>query len=245
MLSAGKAEMSSKPKLKIIYEDRSILVCIKPAGIPVQTPNPGAADMVSLLKKHRAENGEDLYIGMVHRLDQPVEGVIAFAKKKEAAAALSRQVAERRMEKYYLAAAVGKFGQEEGTLEDWLARDGRENLSHVASPDEKDAKRARLSYRVREYDAGKNVSLVEVKLETGRHHQIRVQLAAAGHPLQGDRKYNPQPGGGNVALCACRLSLDHPSTGRRMTFSAAPENPYFKDFAAVKNLATASEIVYD
>ena len=235
----------NKLNLKIIYEDQVLLVCTKPAGIPVQTPNPGAADMVSLLKNYRAEKGEDPYIGMVHRLDQPVEGVIAFAKTKEAAADLSRQVAERRMDKYYLAAAVGKFVQEEGTLEDWLVRDGRKNLSHVASPDEKDAKKARLSYRVMEYDAVKNVSLVEVKLDTGRHHQIRVQLAEAGHPLQGDRKYNPQPGGGNVALCACRLSLYHPSTGRRMTFSAAPENPYFRDFAAVKNLATAPEIVYD
>ena len=218
----------------ILYEDGALIVYHKPAGIPVQTAKMGQQDLVSFLKNHRVRSKEEPYIGIVHRIDQPVEGLIAFAKTKEAAADLSSQIAERTTEKIYLAAADGVLEKRDGTLTDYLVRDGRNNVSRTAERGEKNAKYARLFYETAEYDPVKDASLLKVKLDTGRHHQIRVQFAACGHPLLGDRKYNPKPQQGNVALCACRISFDHPVTGKRMTFRTKPENPYFADFVLLK-----------
>ena len=217
-------------KPEIIFEDKDMLVCRKPVGIAVQTPKAGQQDMVSILKNYRAFKKEDAYIGTIHRLDQPVEGVMVFAKTKAAAANLSKQVAHKLADKYYLAVAAGKFEQTEGVLEHDLVRDGRTNLSHVAVPGEKDVKHARLSYRILEYQEATDASLVEIKLETGRHHQIRVQMAAIGHPLVGDRKYNPGADRGNVALCSYKIAVVHPTTGKRMEFDVKPENPFFAAF---------------
>lgn len=217
-------------KPEIIFEDKDILVCRKPVGIAVQTPKAGQQDMVSILKNYRASQKEDVYIGTVHRLDQPVEGVMVFAKTKAAAASLSKQVANKRADKYYLAVAAGKFEQTEGVLEHDLVRDGRTNLSHVALPGEEGAKHARLSYQILEYDEASDASLVKIKLDTGRHHQIRVQMSAIGHPLVGDRKYNPKADQGNVALCSYKIAVEHPSTGKKMAFEVQPENPFFAPF---------------
>ena len=176
-------------KLEILFEDTHIIVCRKPAGVATQSARAGQQDMVSLIKNQRARQKEEPYVGLIHRLDQPVEGVMVFAKDKQAAAKLSKQVSERGMDKFYLAVAKGKFEQEAGTLEHFLVKDGRTNLSRVAKKDEPEAKRASLSYQVMEYNEEKDASLVKIKLDTGRHHQIRVQMAAVGHPLLGDLKY--------------------------------------------------------
>lgn len=221
--------------ISIIYEDRDIIVCQKQCGIAVQTPRIGQQDMVSILKNYRVSKKEEPYIGIIHRLDQPVEGVMVFAKTKAAAASLSKQIAQRTTDKYYLAVVQGKFAEQQGVLEHDLVRDGRNNLSHVAKPGEKDAKHARLSYEVLEYQPEADESLVRIHLDTGRHHQIRVQMAAIGHPLVGDRKYNPQAQRirGNVALCSCEIAFTHPSTGKREYFRIVPSNPFFGQFANI------------
>ena len=218
--------------IKIIYEDKDIIVCQKVAGIAVQTPRIGQQDMVSILKNYRVSRNEEPYIGIIHRLDQPVEGVMVFAKTKAAAASLSGQIAQRTTDKYYLAVAEGKFAEKKGVLEHDLVRDGKNNLSHVAKPGEKDAKHARLCYEVLEYQPESDESLVRIHLDTGRHHQIRVQMAAVGHPLAGDQKYNPQAQRThrNVALCSCEIAFDHPRTGKRERFQIVPSNPFFSQF---------------
>lgn len=214
---------------QILYEDEELLVCYKPAGIAVQTPRASEEDMVSLLKKYRVQCRELPYIGLVHRLDQPVEGVMVFAKTKEAAAALGRQMRERKFEKRYYAVVCGRLPERKGVLIDYLLRDGRNNISKVVPAHTKDAKKAVLYYDVlAEYEEPAR-TLVQVHLETGRHHQIRVQLAHAGCPLVGDRKYNPGEAAneGNVALCSGRIAFRHPKTGKALSYQVTPKGETF------------------
>ena len=191
----------------IIYEDEDIIVCKKPAGVATQTRRIGQADMESLLKNYRASKGELPYIGVVHRLDQPVEGVMVFAKNKEAAADLSRQIKTKLADKYYYAMTDGVPEKKKGTLE-------------VVERGTPQAKHASLSYEVVEQD-GKH-AVLRIKLDTGRHHQIRVQLAHAGMPIVGDKKYNFKeniaPSGGQLALCSFKIAFRHPKTHRKLEF---------------------------
>lgn len=231
---------------EIIYEDRDLIVCRKAAGIPTQTPKIGVKDMVSILKGYRSKKGEPPYIGLIHRLDQPVEGVMVFAKTKEAAAELSRQVAGRGMDKDYLAVVKGSFSEPAGEMQDYLVRDGRNNISHVAAENDPKAKKAVLSYKVLAEAREGGYSLVRIRLHTGRHHQIRVQMAHLGCPLVGDRKYGAvqscrttpgkdippastppasQTPEGPLRLCAYRLEFRHPVSGEKMTFMLE-ENPW-------------------
>ena len=221
-------------EFQIIYEDRQLIVCQKPAGIPVQSARAGTKDMVSMLKNYRKEhertNGEP-YIGLVHRLDQPVQGLIVFAKTKQAAASLSAQAADGRMKKHYRAVVCGQPPRQEGVLEDYLLKDARTNTSRIVPEGTKGAKRARLSYRLLEQKGG--YALVQVELMTGRHHQIRVQMAGADMPLTGDRKYHENeeaPLGPNVALAACRLAFTHPVSKKEIVFEIEPQGPAFDNF---------------
>lgn len=211
-------------QLQIMEEDRDIIVCCKPAGIPVQTARAGQQDMESLLKNHRVRLGEPPEIYVVHRLDQPVAGVMVFAKNRRAAEALGKQFREKTVDKVYHAWVEGRPKPREGRLTDYLLRDGKTNTSRVVSSDVKGARRAVLRYRVLEQQDGPaegpredsdrpGQSLVEIRLETGRHHQIRVQLAHAGHPLVGDRKYNPNCGEEYlpIRLCSVQLAFVHPT----------------------------------
>lgn len=174
--------------INILYEDEEVIVCEKPAGVAAQTRRLGQADMESLLKNYRAAKGEPPYIGVVHRLDQPVRGVMVFAKTKEAAADLSRQVQTKMADKFYYAVTDGVPEQKKGTLEDYLLRDGKTNTSKVVSKSTEGAKSARLDYEVTAQN--KTNAILRIRLDTGRHHQIRVQLANAGIPIVGDAKYN-------------------------------------------------------
>lgn len=215
-------------KLQVIYEDAEIVVCHKAAGIPVQTPKPGQQDMVSLLRNYFAGKKEPSDIFLIHRLDQPVEGIMVFARTRKAAAELSRQVKEKSMDKYYLAVIQGIPSQQSGILEHYLLRDGRSNTSRVTAKETPGAKKAVLSYEVKE--VFQENALVQIKLETGRHHQIRVQMAEIGHPLVGDKKYNPQcraeyqP----IGLCSVKTAFRHPKTGKNMEFSVIPEGMVFE-----------------
>lgn len=223
----------------ILYEDASVLVLHKPAGIPVQTASVGRQDLVSLLKNYRAAKGEQPYIGVVHRLDQPVEGVLVFAKTPQAAASLSRQIGTADFGKHYCAVVCNITGgqlvpQQETELTDYLCKDGRKNCSSVTEQGAPGAKKAQLRYSVR--SVKDQYALVAVTLLTGRHHQIRVQMAHAGLPLVADKKYAPSQtlpewADRNVALCSVSVAFLHPDSGKRMEFLTEPENRTFQIFS--------------
>lgn len=217
-------------KSDILYEDSEIIVCRKESGIAIQTGKTGCKDMVSLLRNYFAQKKENTEIFIVHRLDQPVEGVMVFARTNKAAAKLSRQIQERSFDKYYLAVAEGKFESRCGILEDYLLRNGKTNLSGVVSKESKGGKYSKLSYEVLE--TRETVSLVKIKLDTGRHHQIRVQMAQAGHPLVGDKKYNPDCKAGflPIGLCSVKLSFSHPMTEETNSFYVKPKGIAFEKF---------------
>ena len=215
--------------LNIIFEDEHILVVKKDAGIPVQAGRMRIMDLQGLIKNElykRNRGGGEPYLGLVHRLDQPVEGVMVFAKTPAAAADLSKQVTDGRMKKHYLALLCGKPTAETGTLVDYLLKDGRTNTSSVVAKGVRDAKRSELNYKV--LKSGETTTLIEVELLTGRHHQIRVQMANAGWPLYGDTKYNPKfqdvTEHVQTALCAYKLSFVHPKTKKVMEFCIKPDN---------------------
>jgi 23S rRNA pseudouridine1911/1915/1917 synthase len=219
--------------LKILFEDEQIMVVKKDAGIPVQAGKLRMMDLQGLIKNElykRNRKGGEPYLGLIHRLDQPVEGVMVFAKTPFAAGSLSEQVTDGRMKKHYLALLCGKPETDEGTLVDYLVKDGRTNTSSVAKTGEKDAKRSELNYKV--LKRNDETTLVEVELITGRHHQIRVQMSNAGWPLYGDTKYNPafQETKEHVqtALCAYQLSFVHPKSKKVMEFSIEPDNSMLK-----------------
>ncbi len=219
-------------KTEIIMEDAQIIVCRKPAGIAVQTGQIGQQDVLGELK----HDGKRPYIGVIHRLDQPVEGLLVFAKTKAAAANLNRQMAENKMVKKYAAAVVGAGLPEAETLVDFLKKDARANRSFVVKktgqPDAS-AKRAKLSYRVMSRE--NEVALIEVVLATGRHHQIRVQMAHRGSPLLGDCKYgndtsvmlSEKYNVKQTALSAFWLEFFHPATGEKIACSIVPEGSIF------------------
>jgi 23S rRNA pseudouridine1911/1915/1917 synthase len=273
-------------KSRILYEDDNIIVVHKPAGIATQTARVGQRDMVSevtgyLADKEKSARGKLPYVGLVHRLDQPVEGILVFAKDRQSAAALGRQVAEdsvqhldstpaevlkqtgTKMEKRYLAVVCGEQFPDEGELLDYLLKDGKTNTSRTVPKEVKGAKEARLSYRIlRRLDAeqvvqaaekthqpvgmaetaggsSRQLALAEIHLQTGRHHQIRVQMSQAGMSLLGDHKYadeaaiviSGQLKVKEIALCASYLSFTHPVSGERMQFEITPEGKSFHIFS--------------
>lgn len=219
--------------LNIIFEDEYLMVVKKDAGIPVQAGKLRMMDLQGLIKNElyrRNRKGGEPYLGIVHRLDQPVEGVMVFAKTPFAAGNLSEQVTDGRMKKHYLALLCGKPAEDSGKLVDYLLKDGRTNTSSVVDVNTKDGKRSELNYQVLE--RREDTTLVEVELLTGRHHQIRVQMANAGWPLYGDTKYNPkfQETAEHVqtALCSYKLSFVHPKTKKQMNFCIEPDNSLLK-----------------
>ena len=219
----------------ILYEDKEILVCRKTAGMPVQAAKIGTMDMESALKNYLAQKtpGKIPYLGVVHRLDQPVEGILVFAKTSEAAGNLSKQMMAGGAGKYYLAVTEGKAKSSEGILTDYLKKNGKANMSQVVSANTPGAKKAILHYKVLDQQEinGKSRTLLKIRLETGRHHQIRVQLSHEGLPLLGDRKYNPEDSSGlPLGLCSCHLVFRHPVTGKKLEFQVTPKGECFAGF---------------
>lgn len=207
----------------ILYEDSDIIVVEKPAGIPVQTRSITQKDVVSELKNHLSvKNGNKPYIGIIHRLDQPVRGILVFALNEKAAGSLSRQIAGGGFDKRYHATVEGIIDSKNRTvLEDYLIKTG-ENKAKVADKSMKGARKAVLEYTVIDTDPEKHLTRLDIRLMTGRFHQIRAQLSNAGHPIKGDIKYGAVPDndltGGTISLCAYHLGFDHPCTGERMIF---------------------------
>lgn len=228
----------------IVYEDNQILVVFKPAGIATQTSRIGQQDMVSELKNYLAgkdKNNREPYLGLVHRLDQPVSGLLVFAKTKSAAASLSHQIDNGQMRKYYYAIVLGRPKEQTDVLVDYLYKDGRTNKSFVVEKSFPEAKKASLEYRSMKtlvaLEDNVEATLLEIKLLTGRHHQIRVQLSNAGMPILGDGKYGSidskdfsSKACRGLALCAHRLCFRHPITGKELTFERDPEDEIYEAF---------------
>ena len=214
-------------KLKIIYEDNHIIVVEKKPNIPSQSDKTGDIDMLTLVKQYIKEKYNkpgNVYVGLVHRLDRPVGGLMVFAKTSKAASRLSNQVREKTIKKQYLAVVDGKFKENKGMLENYLYKDERNNVSKVVDKNKKGAKLAKLDYEVLGYKPDKNLSLVKIDLHTGRHHQIRVQLSNFGHSIFGDQKYGTRGKGKQIALWAYNLQIEHPVSKEKMNFKLLPEN---------------------
>ena len=200
--------------IAILYEDRHLVVCVKPAGVLSQ--DAGENSLPGLL---RAQLGTD-YVGVVHRLDREVGGVMVYAKTPGAAAALSRSVQERTLEKTYLAVLRGIPEASTGTLEDLLFHDQNRNKTYVVDRVRKGVRDARMDYKVLE-TAGER-TLVRIRLHSGRTHQIRVQFASRRLPLVGDGKYGGKEPGIPLGLWSRQLRFPHPATGKLLTFAQIP-----------------------
>ena len=214
-------------ELKVLYEDNHIIVVRKDPNIPSQADKTEDLDMLTIIKNYITEKYNkpgNVYLGLIHRLDRPVGGLMVFAKTSKAASRLSNQVREKIFKKKYLAVVDGKFNQANGSLEDYLYKDERNNMSKVVKPEKKNAKLAKLDYEVLVYNEVKDLSLVKVNLHTGRHHQIRVQLAHSGHSIFGDQKYGKRGKGKQIALWAYELTIQHPVSKEEMTFKCLPES---------------------
>jgi 23S rRNA pseudouridine1911/1915/1917 synthase len=213
-------------KLKVIYEDNHIIVVEKTPNIPSQADKTDDIDMLTIIKQYLKEKYNkpgNVYLGLVHRLDRPVGGVMVFAKTSKAASRLSEQVRNKTFKKEYLAVVDGKLESPKETLEDYLYKDERNNMSRVVKKEKKNSKLAKLDYEVLKYDSAKNLSLLKVNLHTGRHHQIRVQLSNFGHSIFGDQKYGTRGKGKQIALWAYKLEISHPVTGETLNFEDLPE----------------------
>lgn len=212
--------------IKVIYEDNHIIVVEKKPNIPSQSDKTEDPDMLTIIKQYikgKYRKPGNVYLGLIHRLDRPVGGVMIFAKTSKAAARLSEQVREKIFQKRYLAVVDGKLDKEAGILENYLYKDARNNISKVVSKEKKNSKLAKLDYKVLKYNEIKNLSLLEINLHTGRHHQIRVQLSNFGHSIFGDQKYGTRGTNKQIALWAYKLSIIHPITKEKMIFEDLPE----------------------
>lgn len=211
--------------LSIITENKNYIVIHKPAGMATQTARLGEKDLVSELNNHFHANNDKSSVSIINRLDQPVEGLVLVAKNEKAAATLSRQLSENKIEKYYTATVFGHLKAREGKLENYLVKDNKTNLSKVAGSNDRQAKKALLEYRVVSSD--ECTDTVDIHLITGRHHQIRVQFSYAGTPLVGDRKYGntdsmeygKSMGVRSVMLKAYKMSFFDPESGNKVTYT--------------------------
>ncbi len=224
--------MNLGKKYEVIYEDAKLLVCYKYPNIPVQTKRVGVMDLESMLRNERVKNGEASYIGIINRLDQPVEGLVLVGKDQKTVAFLTEQQQKHAIQKEYYAIVEGSLEKEEDSFIDYLEKDGRNNCSRVVDAANKKGKKAELSYRL--LKAGAEGSLIRVSLKTGRHHQIRVQMASHGHPLVGDQKYGRDAKKG-LCLCSCYLRFLHPDNKKEMEFEIQPKGERFQEFFRERN----------
>ena len=221
--------------LNILYEDQELIVVKKPVGMESQETHSFSPDLVSEIKKHihhLSTKKEEPYVGVIHRLDKPVGGIMVYAKTKEAASLLSRQVKENQMQKMYMAVVCGKPVDNVDNFVDYLLKDTGKNMSRIVEKGISGAKRAELRYQVVDtFKEEELLTLVKIWLITGRHHQIRVQFAGRGLPLWGDHRYNSKfAGQKSIALSACELSFLHPKTKKPLTFQMEPEGEIFQRF---------------
>ena len=209
-------------KLNILYEDNHIIVVVKPYNIPVQEDSSKDEDLLTMIKQYLKEKYNkpgNVYLGLVHRLDRPVGGVMVFAKTSKAASRLSEQIRNKFIEKRYMALVHGKT-KDHDTLKDYILKDENTFKSYI----DKLGKESILEYNLISYK--NNMSLIDINLLTGRHHQIRVQMSYHGYPIYGDQLYGIDEKGIQIHLWAYKLKFKHPIKDEIMEFNNYPE---FKD----------------
>ena len=214
----------------ILFEDNHCLAINKPPRLLTVGDRTGHVNLLDLAKdylKVKYQKPGDVFLGVVHRLDRPVSGVVMFARTSKAAARLADQFRTRSMRKIYWAVVGGKVMPSKGTLEDWIVKEEDENLSRIATAKDAGAKQCVLRYA--EIPLAGGPTLLEIKPDTGRSHQIRVQLASRKWPIAGDRKYGSSfAGGGTIGLHAVELTFEHPTRRESLTLSAAPPDSWDK-----------------
>lgn len=219
-----KTEEKYSPKFDILYEDNHIIVVLKPqmtACCPDESKDDNLLDMVKEYIKITYQKPGNVYVGLVHRLDRPTGGVMVYAKTSKAASRLGEGMQSGDFEKKYLTVLCGAPETERGTVSNYLRKNTVNNMVYICTPSEDGAKFAELDYKVLEKT--EKYSLVEVRLHTGRTHQIRVQMAGISHPVYGDMRYGGATAQkGKLALWAYSLSFTHPTTKERMKFMAYP-----------------------
>ncbi|TCZ81141.1 RluA family pseudouridine synthase [Paenibacillus albiflavus] len=239
---AGPKHSNEGASIPIIYEDNHLLVVEKPVNMLSQADDSRDPDILSVLKediKRRYGKPGNVYLGLVHRLDRPVGGVMVFAKTSKAASRLSDAIRTRHFDKTYLAVVHTKPKEKHATLKHYLLKDPKTNMVSVVSPKVNGAKEAILDYQTLASSEG--LSLVQVKLHTGRPHQIRVQFAAIGCPLYGDQRYGAHLNtpGQQIALWSNQIAFEHPTTKESLRFSSLPgeQHPWFLWSELIRNLA--------
>lgn len=209
-------------KIETIFEDNHLIAVIKPQGVPVQKDSSGDPDLQSLIMQHLKDKYNkpgNVFLGIVHRLDRPVGGVIVFAKTSKAASRLSEQIRENMWKKQYVTIVDGIPVPDNGFLEDYLLKDGETNTVTIVDSDVPGAKKAKLKYCTIEKNGRR--SMLRIDLMTGRSHQIRVQLSSRGWPIMNDHKYNKtHVVGSNIMLWAEKLEIIHPVSKERIEFRA-------------------------
>ena len=250
--------------LEILYEDKDLLAVVKPPGTEAQSSRKFEPDMVSLIRTYLAEKErrkisteistkpvgnrkvipqvqEPAYVGVIHRLDKPVGGVMVYAKTPKAAAALSQQVSQGKMKKIYLAVVCGKPVDNQGSYVDYLLKNRQNNCAEIVDKSVEKSQEACLNYHVLgsvkagdwlTQDPDLDLTLVEIRLLTGRYHQIRAQMARHGTPIVGDSRYGQRIPGVRrpLALWARSLTFTHPFTGEEITCEKKPEGGAFRLF---------------
>lgn len=213
--------------VKVLYEDNHIIVAIKPAGVLSQSDGSSAPDMLTILKAYIKEEYSkpgEVYLGLLHRLDRPVSGVMVFARTSKAASRLSEQIRTRKVEKIYRCIVNGVL-EGEGRLENFISKDENKNIVTVIDKEKPGFKASYLDYKTLASKDG--LTMVEVKLGTGRSHQIRAQMAHSGYPLIGDQKYGDKDKRcKDIALEAYKLSFEHPVKREFITFEAPLPSGY-------------------
>lgn len=217
-------------KLEVLYEDNHLIVVVKQANVPSQQDSSNDLDLLTMVKnyiKEKYHKPGNVYIGLIHRLDRPVSGIMVFARTSKAASRLSDQIRKNEFSKKYLAVVNGIIEKNEDTLVDYLKK---EETGNTVVTDSSDGKESILAYKVLERNYEKKETLVEIQLKTGRHHQIRVQFASRNHPLCGDQRYGRMDKT-QIALCAYHLEFIHPTTKEKMIFDIEkPNTQYWVDF---------------
>lgn len=227
--------------LSILYEDNHLIVCLKTRGILSQASDMDLPDMVNILKdylKEKYDKPGNVFLGLVHRLDLNVAGLMVFAKTSKAASRLSKQVRDHQFNKKYLAIAKESFEQETGTFIDYMMKDSDNRQAVIAN--ESSGKLAKLKYRILDEMLIHNdtYSLVDVELISGRFHQIRFQFAHHNHPLLGDTKYGEQINNSDyfLGLYAYQIEFSHPITEEKLVFNFKPKHHYFLDFEGINKI---------
>ena len=210
------------PDIPILFEDNHLLVINKPAGLLAQEDHTGRPDALNLCKeyiKKRYDKPGKVFLGLLHRLDRPVSGVMVFAKTSKAASRISEQIRSRKVRKRYRAVVIGN-PPPNGVLEHHLEKDEKKNIVTVTDRPTRKSKHAKLSFNT--ISSKHSLALVDINLETGRPHQIRVQFAEIDSPIWGDKRYGKQEPSGSIALHAHSFTLLHPTLKEKMIFTAEP-----------------------